>query len=108
MSSHFMPEPRSRMISASSAGDHFDCFLAGEPKGRSSAGRGRLLGAAAAGFRLGFCSKTACDIFERWIGCGGSCRDCCRWCWPDGFVGAVDAEYWEAVDVDDGEGSRGT
>ena len=96
------------MISASSAGDHFDCFLAGEPKVRSSAGRGRLLGAAAGGFGSGFCSKTACDIFERQIGCGGSCRDCCRWCWRDEFVGAVDAEYWEAVDVDDGEGSRGT
>jgi hypothetical protein len=29
MSSHFMPRPRSSMISVSSSGDHLDCFLAG-------------------------------------------------------------------------------
>ena len=65
MSSHFIPEPRSRIISASSAGDHFDCFLAGELRGRSSEGRGRFVGGGAAGFKFGFCSKTACDVFER-------------------------------------------
>lgn len=30
MSSHFMPLPRSSMISESSSGDHLLCFLAGE------------------------------------------------------------------------------
>lgn len=30
MSSHFIPLPRSSMIKASSSGDHFDCFLAGD------------------------------------------------------------------------------
>lgn len=33
MSSHFMPFPRSSMIFASSSGDHFDCFLAGDSDG---------------------------------------------------------------------------
>lgn len=33
MSSHFIPLPRSSMILASSSGDHFDCFLAGDSEG---------------------------------------------------------------------------
>lgn len=33
MSSHFMPSPRSWMIFASSSGDHFDCFFAGDSAG---------------------------------------------------------------------------
>jgi len=47
ISSHFMPLPRSSMISASSSGDHLLCFLAGD-----SATCGpmvRLLATAAAG-----------------------------------------------------------
>lgn len=30
MSSHFIPLPRNSMINASSSGDHFDCFFAGD------------------------------------------------------------------------------
>jgi hypothetical protein len=33
ISSHFIPLPRSSMIFASSSGDHFDCFLAGDSDG---------------------------------------------------------------------------
>lgn len=30
ISSHFMPLPLNSIIKASSSGDHFDCFLAGD------------------------------------------------------------------------------
>ncbi len=78
MSSHFIPEPRSRMISASSVGLHLEDFLAGEPSGRSSLRKRLLAGATAAGLRLGFCSKTARDVVERRGGWGWRSRDCCR------------------------------
>ncbi|QVM06120.1 hypothetical protein D8B26_000833 [Coccidioides posadasii str. Silveira] len=36
ISSHFIPPPRSSSINAFSSGDHFDCFLAGRPRGDAS------------------------------------------------------------------------
>ncbi len=49
ISSHFMPDPRNLMISASSTGDHFDSFFASVPVGYLSAGKGRLFGAVGEG-----------------------------------------------------------
>ena len=43
ISSHFMPEPRSSMITASSSGVHLDWRLAGEAAGWGEDGGGRLL-----------------------------------------------------------------
>lgn len=42
ISSHFIPLPRNSIINASSSGDHFDCFLAGDSE--MGAGRRRLAG----------------------------------------------------------------
>ena len=58
MSSHFMPRPRRTMILASSAGVHLPLVLLGEPEAWLPLGGGRLVDAAA-GFRPGFCWKTA-------------------------------------------------
>lgn len=44
-----MLDPRNLTISASSAGDHFNCFFAGAPIGHLSAGRGRLVRTAREG-----------------------------------------------------------
>lgn len=57
MSSHFMPLPRSSMILASSSGDHFDCFLAGDSEGWTGVFERRFAGmqevGAGWGARLG-------------------------------------------------------
>ena len=65
MSSHFIPEPRRRIITAFSAGLHFVAFFAGEALEPSSTPRRRFAGGTAAGSRPGFCSKTARDVVER-------------------------------------------
>ena len=91
-----MPEFLSRMISASSSSDHLDCFFAGEPE-ISSSRRILFFEAAATVLRLGFCSKTDCDVFGRLIGCVTStlCAE------------AVEVVKWDIVEADDGGGRLG-